>query len=261
MRRGQRIAVIVCTLLLTSIVSTAQDRVAWQRIYNRQQTQIYTRTAMTTNTILRAHRHRYGGGARVGTGGSTRWPVRGGASGSNGTGTARNTTHGSTTFRSASSTIVPQQMAAEIASDPSERRELQAFFTQCLQNYEANMRRQGQPVKDVARALSYLIGVSYNVYHGGNVLTPEQGAALRAEVREALASDADFLRMPDREKQQMYESLAVMAEYVAFGADVAAQKGNRELAEMAREMAKDNLEKVLGTSVDKIRVSDTGLIF
>lgn len=152
-------------------------------------------------------------------------------------------------------------MAAEIAATPSDRREMQAFFTQCLQNYEANMRRQGQPVKDVARALSYLIGVSYNVYHGGNVLTPNQGAALRAEIKDALATDAGFQRMSDREKQQMYESLAVMAEYVAFGADVAAQKGNRELADMAREMAKGNLEKLLGTSINNIRVSDNGLEF
>jgi hypothetical protein len=252
-------------LLLGSSVSTAQDRVAWQRIFNKQQTQTYVRTTMFSNNALRALRQRQGRGVRVSSGGSSRWPVTAGASGSRSNGstpnTASSTASGATTFRSASATIVPQQMAAEIAENASDRREMQAFFTQCLQNYEANMRRQRQPVKDVARALSYLIGVSYNVYHGGNVLTAGQGAALRAEVRDALGSDADFQRMSDREKQQIYESLAVMAEYVAFGADVAAQKGNRELAEMAREMAKDNLEKLLGTSVNNIRVSDNGLEF
>ena len=168
---------------------------------------------------------------------------------------------GSTTFSPVSTSIVPLEMAATASKTGTERQEMEAFFEQCLQNYEANMRQQGQPIRDVARAVSYFIGVNYNVLHGGNALTANQGSALRAQIKAALEQDETFQRMSNREKQQMYEMMAVMAEFVAVSSDVAAQKGNKQLADMARDMAKDNLEKLLGTSVNNIRITDHGLEF
>lgn len=168
---------------------------------------------------------------------------------------------GTTAFRSVSATIFPQQMAAKAAQNPTDKRELEAFFAQCLKNYEANMRREGQPVKDVARAVSYMAGVSYNIYHGGNALSAGEGAALRAEIKTALEQDERFQNLSNRERQEMYETMAVMAEFVAISADVAAQKGNQQLAEMAKEMAKENLESLFGVPASQIRITDAGLEF
>jgi hypothetical protein len=166
-----------------------------------------------------------------------------------------------TTFRPVSPPFLPGQLAAETAQTPAERKEQQAFFAQCLTNYESLRRGQGLPVKDVALAVSYLIGVSYNVYHGGDALTAAQGDALRAQVREGLASDPGFRRLSNREKQEMYELTAIVGEFLAVNADAASQKGNRQLAEMAREMAKDNLERLLGVPASQVRITDHGLEF
>lgn len=182
-----------------------------------------------------------------------------GTQGSHGTTATAAAAMGSTVFRPVAAMLIPKQLATEAAQAPADRRDMEAFFAQCLNNYETNMRQQGQPVKDVARAVSYFIGVSYNIYQGGNALTATQGAALRAEIREALAQDEGFLRLSNREKQQMYETMAVTAEYIAISSDVAAQQGNTQLAELARDMAKDNLESLLGVPAAQIRITDNGL--
>jgi hypothetical protein len=168
---------------------------------------------------------------------------------------------GATVFRPVAASIYPQQLAREAASSEAERKEMEAVFAMCLQNYEANMRRQNQPVKDVARAVSYFIGVNYNVLHGGNTVTPAQGAALRAGITGALGEDEIVRRLSDREKQQIYETMAVLAEFVALNMSVADERGNKQLAEATRSMAKDNLEKLLGASAASIRITDQGLEF
>lgn len=183
------------------------------------------------------------------------------SSGTNRPGNSPLTGNGSTAFRPVAASIYPKQLAQEAASNEAERKEMEAVFAMCLQNYEANMRRQNQPVKDVARAVSYFIGVNYNVLHGGNTVTPAQGIALRAEIKDALGDDESFRRLSDREKQQIYETMAVLAEFVALNMSVADERGNKQLAEATRSMAKDNLEKLLGASAASIRITDNGLEF
>lgn len=173
----------------------------------------------------------------------------------------RRASSGTTLFRPVAASIYPHQMAAQVTQNNAERRELETFLMDCLRNYEANMRRQRQPVKDVARAVSYFIGISYNVYSPHSTLTPSQGDALRAEIKETLEQDERFQSLSNRERQEMYETMAVMAEYVAISADVAAQKGNKQLGDMAREMAKSNLESLFGVPASQIRITDNGLEF
>ncbi|HKP73680.1 MAG TPA: DUF6683 family protein [Pyrinomonadaceae bacterium] len=175
------------------------------------------------------------------------------------TGTTAST--GATTFRPVAPSIYPQQLARDAATNDAERKEMEAVFAMCLRNYEANMRRQNQPVKDVARAVSYFVGVNYNVLHGGGSVTPAQGVALRTEIKAALGEDEGFARLSDREKQQIYETMAVLAEYVALNMSVADERGNKQLADATRDMAKDNLEKLLGASAANIRITDRGLEF
>jgi hypothetical protein len=166
-----------------------------------------------------------------------------------------------TAFRPVAASIYPQQLAREAATNEAERKEMEAVFAMCLRNYEANMRRQNQPVKDVARAVSYFIGVNYNVLHGGGTVTPAQGVALRADIQAALGEDESFRRLSDREKQQIYETMAVLAEFVALNISVADERGNKQLAEATRSMASDNLEKLLGASAASIRITERGLEF
>ena len=49
--------------------------------------------------------------------------------------------------------------------------------------------------------------------------------------------------------------------FVALNMSVADERGNKQLAEATRSMAKDNLEKLLGASAASIRITDQGLEF
>lgn len=166
----------------------------------------------------------------------------------------------STTFRPVAASIVPQQIAAQAAKTPEEREQMQTFFTQCLQSYERNMRERGFPVKDVARAVSYFIGVNYNIIQG-RAMSQIQAQALRTQINTALSNDAEFQASTDKNKQTIYETMAVLAEYTAISAAVGEDKNNRELVNMARSFAKENLEKLLGVSASRIKVTGDGLEF
>jgi hypothetical protein len=220
---------------------------------------------LNRNILSQSIRRRQSSASTRATGGSnttartTNTPAA--SNGTNRPGNSSPAVNGATAFRPVSASIYPQQLAQEAASNEAERKEMEAVFAMCLQNYEANMRRQNQPVKDVARAVSYFIGVNYNVLHGGNTVTPAQGLALRAEIKDALGDDESFRRLSDREKQQIYETMAVLAEFVALNMSVADERGNKQLAEATRSMAKDNLEKLLGASAANIRITDRGLEF
>lgn len=262
MNRQLRFGLLVCLLLGSTEAVPAQDRVAWQIFRNNQQTQTYVRTVSFTNNALRAHRHRTSSSnsrsnsthkqaGQQSRRNQIRSPLP----------ATVNAVTGRTTFRPVVASIVPQQMAAEVGKSESERKEMQAFFAQCLQNYESFRRKQGLPIKDVALAVSYFIATNYNIHRGGAALTEQQSTALRNEIVAALKEDQQFQALSNREKQEMYETMAVMAEFALVGYESGKQKGDEQAVRQFQQLARENLERLLGTSADKLHFTDNGLEF
>jgi hypothetical protein len=74
-----------------------------------------------------------------------------------------------------------------------------------------------------------------------------------------MAQDAAFRRMSDRQKQEAYETLIVLAGFVDMGFGTTKQSGNEGAAASFRDMAKHNLETLLGVPVEKIHFTSAGL--
>jgi hypothetical protein len=178
----------------------------------------------------------------------------------NPTGTANSTTVTSqaTVFQPVGPAFVPQELAARLGKTPQDQKYIEELLTRCLNFYTDTAQQKNVPLNDVARALNYFIATNYFVYTKGAGPTQEQMDATRDLIRTNMVQDESFQRLSDREKQQSYETLIVIAGFVDLGYGSARQSGNEKLAEQFREMAKGNLETVLGAPVERIRFTSDG---
>ena len=163
-----------------------------------------------------------------------------------------------TTFRTVRPAFVPQQLAARLGKTPQERQDITAILTRCLNFYTDTARQKGIPLNDVARALTYFIATNYFVYTEGSGPTPDEMSATREMIHTNMTQDATFRRMADRQKQEAYETLIVLAGFVDLGYGTAKQSGNESAAAAFREMAKQNLETLLGAPVEKMHFTSVG---
>ncbi|HEX5709169.1 MAG TPA: DUF6683 family protein [Pyrinomonadaceae bacterium] len=193
-----------------------------------------------------------GGGASRSPGGGT--PKSGGAT----KGTTPTHT-GATTFRPVAAQLVPQELARAVSEGAQERARYERFFTELLDGYKERLRRRGSPENDVARAASFLISESYFVYADGRSLDEEQFAALAAQVREALERDAEFTARTDREKQQMYERYAIKGSFLGLGYTLMKQNGDAKTLSGLRDLAKRQLEEMLGSRAEEISFTSDGV--
>jgi hypothetical protein len=164
-----------------------------------------------------------------------------------------------TAFHTVRPAFVPQQLAARLGKTPQERQDIKAVLTQCLHFYTDTARHKGVPLNDVARALNYFIATNYFIYAQGSGPTPQEMHATREMIRANMAQDATFRRMSDRQKQEAYETLIVLAGFVDLGYGTAQQNGDERAAASYRAMAKQNLETLLGVPVEKIHYTSAGL--
>lgn len=164
-----------------------------------------------------------------------------------------------TVFHTVEPSFVPQQLAARLGNTPQERRHIEELLTKCLNFYTDTARQKGVPLNDVARALNYYIATNYFVYTHGAGPTQDQMAATRKVISANMVQDENFRRMSDREKQESYETLIVLAGFVDLGYGSSKQSGNAKLSGQFREMARHNLETLLGTPIEKIHFTNEGL--
>lgn len=178
---------------------------------------------------------------------------------STGSASSNRTGGGSTTFRQVAPSIMPQQLAREMAQSPVERQKLEKMFSDLLENYRDNLRHSGAPLNDVSRAASYLIASSYMVYFDIRPMSDAQYAALREQMRGVFAEDAQFQRLSDREKQKMFEGYGITATWIDVGYQFVKKAGDREGMAQWREMARRNLENMLGDSPERVRFTNSGV--
>jgi hypothetical protein len=100
---------------------------------------------------------------------------------------------------------------------------------------------------------------NYIVYSQEKALTQTEMDATQKMVRGNMAQDETFRRMSDRQKQEAYETLIVLAGFIDMGYGTARQNGNERMAAPFRAMAKQNLETLLGVPVEKIHFTNAGL--
>lgn len=164
-----------------------------------------------------------------------------------------------TVFHTSQPSFVPQQLAARLGKTAQERQYIEGVLTKCLTFYTDTAKQKGVPLNDVALALNYFISTNYFVYSLGRGPTPAQMSATRDMIRTNMVQDQAFRQMSDKQKQEAYETLIVLAGFVDMGYGTSKNSGDNGAAEQFRDMAKHNLETVLGVPIDKIRFTDEGL--
>jgi hypothetical protein len=165
-----------------------------------------------------------------------------------------------TVFHSVQPAFVPRQFAERLGKTADEQKYIETVLMKCLNFYTDSAREKGVPLNDVARALNYYIATNYYVYSLGAGPNQAEMDATRDNIRANMLSDETFLQMSDRQKQEAYETLIVLAGFVDLGYGTARKTGDQNTADQFRDMAKHNLETLLGASVDKMHFTKDGLV-
>ncbi|MBK8057055.1 MAG: hypothetical protein IPK33_03960 [Gemmatimonadetes bacterium] len=190
-------------------------------------------------------------------------------------------------FRHSGAPILPavlsERAAAGSARDASVR-----FFGSLLDLYTRTARTDGFPEHDLAYALEYYVVNTYMTYHDLHEVpydkdprikrsadplerlqllaekkalkvSMSQERAVFNQIRGMLAANPSIARLSDREKQEATELLAIMmgVNYSTYMRGV--ETGDDRLLQEARQGARQNLERLLGLPVDRIKIGSKGL--
>ena len=158
-----------------------------------------------------------------------------------------------TRFRSTGSQLTTRELANASGNTPEEKEQMFKIMGTALTLYETEARRLGRP-NDFALALAVALAVNSSVYNG----TPEPEEARLLEIGDAIgelmAENNIFGGIPDRQKQEMYESMVIFTMLVQAGATEAKQNGDAASAETYRQLAGKVLQNISGMPPEKIRL-------
>lgn len=192
---------------------------------------------------------------------SRRRPAPGTPNGGGAGGTGHPIAAVQTTFKPVAASIMPQRLATQMGRTSEERDRLEKFFALLLKDYKEMATQRGAPLNDVARASSFAVGTSYDVYNEGRVLGDRAFQAVRGQMYEALAASPKFRALDDRQRQEMYESYIILGQFVSAAYESANKTGDKELADKMRKLARIQLEGAFGVPVERLRFTDEGVRF
>jgi hypothetical protein len=162
-----------------------------------------------------------------------------------------------TTFRPSGKRLMVQRFAASLSQDPAEVKEMTEAFTQGLKAFEAEAKRLGRP-NSVAMAFAYLVGVCVMV--DSDHEAPEAALlTLQAKVDAAFGESAEFKKLSDKERQQLYETMVLMATLPLAGYAVAKETHDDALLQTYRGVAATALEVTLGVRPDRLHFTADSL--
>ena len=210
------------------------------------------------------------------------------SSGSRAGGARANATTSPSAFAHTGTSILPAALAERTANGNVDKRTAQQFFESQIDLYKRTAATDGFPPNEVAYALEYFIVNTYMTYHDlhdvpyekdprvkrgkdsfdritiineKKALKPTmlQERAVFGQMQSVLAANPAFAKMTDRDKQELTELLAIMmgVNYSTYMRGVNAED-ERQIAQ-ARQTARENLERVLGTPVDRIKIDERGV--
>ena len=185
-----------------------------------------------------------------------------------------------TMFKPRQENYLPKLLAQAGKGSADEQRQTEQFFNSQIELYEYIASDHGYPANDVAFALVCFIGHNYEFYYDlwdmenyknpwakrarnnakqSMKITPEHDRAMYDQFKELLSAKTEFKKMTDKQKQELTETLAIMhgIAYTAYNKSI--EDEDEELHQQARDLAKNNIEEVLGIPINKIKFTLSGL--
>lgn len=195
-----------------------------------------------------------------------------------------------TAFSSSGERLLPERLSAAAGKTQTEVRNARQIFDMFLNNYEKTALNDGFPPNDLAYGFSFFIVNNYTVYHDLQEKSPADKAlmspsgdpllalqhsyskkagavtstaerAVYEQVKNFLSANPAIAKLTDRQKQEFTEMLAIMTVTNYYTYDTAGKNKDAEVFSKAQNSAKQSLEKLLGTTADKIKISARGLEF
>lgn len=182
----------------------------------------------------------------------------------------------------------PNILPARLTKNAANAAETQKLLDGFVALYKQTAAKDGFPSNDVAYAFQYFVVNNYQIYYDlvdvpadldprakrardgferiqilneKKLLqvSPFQEKAIFEQFRSVISQNAELAKMPDSQKQEAAEVLAIM-----FGVNFAAymqgiKTRDETLQNQARQAARDGLEKLLGASIDRIKITNSGL--
>lgn len=159
-------------------------------------------------------------------------------------------------FEPASAPIAPARLAQSYPAGG--RAQAQAFFTETLAGWHRIEAKFGLPRNDLAGAVAAFVAGNYIAYHD-EPFPDRHFKALVAQMREAI-DDADALRRSSNaEKQELYETLAILGTYMALTREALQKAQDPKLAAQVRAAAHDYLRQFLNVDAARLRITASGL--
>ncbi|MBA4124013.1 MAG: hypothetical protein H0X72_16340 [Acidobacteria bacterium] len=193
-----------------------------------------------------------------------------------------------TVFNQRQENYLPKLLSQTGKGNAAEQRQAEQFYSAQIEMYERTAAYYKYPANDVAFALEYFISNNYEIYYDlvtvpvekdpwakrakngferlallntkkSQKITPDQDRTMYFQFKEMLSAKPEFRKMTDEDKQKMTETLAITCGVVYEGYMKAIEDEDEQLIKQAHEAAKENLEKLLGVTIDKIKINYAGL--
>ena len=161
------------------------------------------------------------------------------------------------TFKPVAKNLMVGELAASMAKEADARGQFATLFEEYLKAFDEQTRKDREPSYDISRAAAFFVLANYAAATGAE-LTDEQAEGTQAKFRAGLTDNAAFAKMSDRDRQRLYEALVILGSLPGTGLADAAEKKDTKEAEMFRDLARMNLQTLLGVPVTKIHLTRDG---
>ena len=198
------------------------------------------------------------------------------------------TAGGDSVFKASPNNALPKIFAAKTVGGTQNQRQTEQVFDTFISLYKQTAQKDGFPANDLAYAFQYFVVNNYQIYHDLVDLPLEQDPrakrardgfdrikimndkklmqvsmtqerAIYNQFRTMLSSNAELQKMTDAQKQEASELFAIMFGVNFTGYMKGVSTPDDRLAEQARQMAREGLEKLLGVPIDQIKITNNGL--
>lgn len=152
---------------------------------------------------------------------------------------------------------MPAKMASHYPA--GQRAQVERTFSEVLDGYRKIESQFGIPRNDLAGAVAAFLAGSYMAYNDVD-FPDEHFKPLVSQMRQTIASNAEFQAASDVEKQDMYEQMAILGTSLALTRDALKAQPNPQIASTMKQAAKGYLEQFLKTDADKVDITAAGLV-
>ncbi|MDQ3799569.1 MAG: hypothetical protein M3384_08970 [Acidobacteriota bacterium] len=170
-----------------------------------------------------------------------------------------------TSFKSNPATIMPAILGASVTGGKAEdSRTLIKVSRELLKNYDEMLatNQETRLKNNVAGAAAFALVMSRSVLlDGQRDLSEKQSEALLQDINALLASSDDFKKMPDADRQKMYETFVITGGLAAMLYREGTEKNDAETIAKGKELAKAVLSQFFRRSLNEINFTEEGVQF